>query len=386
MKNGKLIHDSVHGTIQLDEWMVRIVDTPEFQRLRRIKQLGFADLVYPGAHHTRFEHSIGSMQVARHLSSDETVLAASLLHDIGHTPFSHSGEKIIQKYLRKEHEDIEHIIKNSSINDVLHDLGLKVKRIVKAVKEPPVSSVIDVDRIDYLLRDSHHTGVAYGVVDFGRLIEKIRFDGERVYVEHGGVRAVESFLISRYMMYSAVYHHHVCRIARKMFERAVEFLIENGEIEAEDLLRMDDYDAIAVLRSSEGFPCETVRRLDERRLFKRAVYAERDEIETSVERIDAGKAEREIAEMAGVEVENVIVDIPKEESSEYTVPVLVDSEFIPMERVSPLVSSLKQAQISGWRLGVYCPREHLDKVRKASFDYFSIRMSKQKRLSDLLEL
>ncbi len=386
MKNGKLIHDSVHGTLQLDEWMVRIADTPQFQRLRRIKQLGFADLVYPGAHHTRFEHSIGSMHVARRLSSDETVLAASLLHDIGHTPFSHSGERIIQKYLRKEHEDVEHIIKNSTIHDILQDMGLNVKKVVRAVKEPPVSSVIDVDRIDYLLRDSHHTGVAYGVVDFDRLIRKIRFDGEKVYVEQRGVRAVESFLISRYMMYSAVYNHHVCRIAKKMFEKAMESLIEKGEIEAKDLLKMDDYDAISVLRSSEGYPREIAQRLDGRRLFKRAIYAGRDEVEINIERIDAENAEKEIAEMAGVEDESVIVDIPGEESSEYTVPVLVDDEYIPMERISPLVSSLKQVQISSWRLGVYCPREHIDKVRKASLDYFGIRISKQKRLNELFEL
>ena len=386
MKNGKLIHDSVHGTIQLDEWMIRIVDTPQFQRLRRIKQLGFADLVYPGAHHTRFEHSIGSMHVARHLTSDEIVLASSLLHDIGHTPFSHSGERIIQKYLRKRHEDVEYIIRNSSVGDVLQDLGLEIKKVVRAVKSPPVSSVIDVDRIDYLLRDSHHTGVAYGVVDFDRLIEKIRFDGERVFVEHGGVRAVESFLISRYMMYSAVYHHHVCRIARKMFEKAVEFLIEKGEIEAKDLLKMDDYDVIALLRKSDDFPGEIALRLDQRRLFKRAVYAGRDEIGRSVERVNTEKAEREIAEMAGIESENVIVDVPKEESIEYTIPVLIDSEFIPMERISPLVSSLRQAQMSNWRLGVYCPLEYVEKVRKASIDYFGINLSEQKRLGDLLEL
>ncbi len=386
MRNGKLIHDSVHGTIQLDEWMVRIIDTPEFQRLRRIKQLGFADLVYPGAHHTRFEHSIGSMHVARHLTSDETILAASLLHDIGHTPFSHSGERIIQKYLRREHEDIGHIIKNSSMGDILSDTGVEVKKVIRAVRKPPVSSVIDVDRIDYLLRDSHHTGVAYGVVDFDRLIGKMRFDGEMVYVEHGGVRAVESFLISRYLMYSAVYHHHVCRIARKMFEKAMEFLIENGEIEPESLTRMDDYDAISILRRSEGYAGEIAKRLDERRLFKRAVYSGLDEVEISIERVNPGKAEREIAEDAGVDERFVIVDIPATDSSGYDIPVLIENEVVQMETISPLVSTLKQAQISNWRLGVYCPQNCIEKVRKASVDYFSINVSKQKRLNELFEL
>ncbi|NOY10679.1 MAG: HD domain-containing protein [Archaeoglobi archaeon] len=381
----KLIHDSVHGTIKLEEWMVELIDTPQFQRLRRIKQLGFADLVYPGAHHTRFEHSIGVMHVASKLTTDPHILAAALLHDIGHTPFSHSGEIILKKYMRREHEDVRDIIGKSEIGDILDRHGIDWRRVAEEVARPPVSSVIDVDRIDYLLRDAHYTGVAYGVVDFDRLVEKMHFDGSRVFVDAGGVRAVESFLISRYLMYSAVYHHHVCRIARKMFERAMEWMIEEGMVEPGDLARMDDYDVTWLMRSSEGLAGEIASRLSTRRLFKRAIYSPRGDVGVNVERVDSAKAAREIAEDAGVEDGHVIVDIPPLESSEYDVPVLVDGEFVSIAKLSPLVIALKNAQVANWRLGVYCPEEHVEKVRRAAVDYFDIKTSKQKKLSELFE-
>ena len=381
----KLIHDSVHGTIRMNGWMVEIIDTPEFQRLRRIKQLGFADLVYPGANHTRFEHSIGVMHIASKLTDSPEILASALLHDIGHTPFSHSGEIVLRKYMRKEHEDVSDLIRNSSIRDVLERHGIDWRKVVEFVSRPPVSSVIDVDRIDYLMRDAHYTGVAYGVVDFDRLVGKMHFDGEKVYVEIGGVRAVESFLISRYLMYSAVYHHHVCRIARKMFERALEWMIGEGVLDPCDLVRMDDHDVVGLMRQTGGFAGKIISRLDRRALYKRAVYAGREEVGVNVERVDPERAEREIAEEAGVDVEEVMVDIPPLESSEYHIPVLADGELVPIEKISPLVTSLKNAQQANWRLGVYCPAEHVDAVRKAAMQYFDVRTSRQRKLTELLE-
>lgn len=381
----KLIHDSVHGTIKLEDWMVEIIDTPEFQRLRRIKQLGFADLVYPGAHHTRFEHSIGAMHIASKLTANMEILASALLHDIGHTPFSHSGEIILRKYMRREHEDVKDLIKDSSIKDVLEKHGMNWKRVVDGILEPPVSSVIDVDRIDYLLRDAHYTGVAYGIVDFDRLVEKMHFDGRQVFVEAGGVRAVESFLISRYLMYSAVYHHHVCRIARKMFEKALEWMVLEGRIDPGQLIRMDDHDVTSLMRRSDGLAVEIITRLDRRNLFKRAVYAARSEVGINVDRVDPKKAEREIAEDAGIDDTLIIVDIPPFESSEYSVPVLADGELISIEKLSPLVIALKNAQLANWRLGVYCPAEYVDRVKRAAVDYFDVNTSRQKKLTELFE-
>lgn len=382
----KLIHDSVHGTVKFQQWAVEIIDTPEFQRLRRIKQLGFADLVYPGANHTRFEHSIGTMHVAGWLTDDTETLASALLHDIGHTPFSHSGEGIVRKYLRREHEDVKDILRDSEIRELLEKYGMEWKKVAKGVSKPPVSGIIDVDRIDYLMRDAHYTGVAYGIIDFDRLMKTLILDNGKIYVDLKGVRAIESFLISRYLMYSAVYHHHVCRIARKMFEKALDWMIQNEIIEPANLVKMDDYDIISAMRNSEGFSKEIVSRIDRRNLYKRAVYVLVEDAGVNIERIDERRAEIEIAESAGVDEENVIVDIPKIHTEDFGVPVKVENEIVSVEEVSPLVASLKKAQLRNYRIGVYCPQEVVDKVRKASLDYFDIKTTTQKSLSDLLEL
>ena len=381
----KLIHDSVHGTIRLKDWMVEIIDTPEFQRLRRIKQLGFANLVYPGANHTRFEHSIGTAFVAERIAGDEEIIASALIHDLGHTPFSHSGEAVLRRYVGIRHEDLKEIVRESEVRDVLERNGFSWKKVVEKANKPPVSSVIDADRIDYLLRDAHYTGVAYGIVDFDRLVEKISYDGDEVYVDISGVRAVESFLISRYLMYSAVYHHHVCRIARRMFEKALEWMIERDLLNARDLVKMDDHDVFSIMRNSEGFPREIGERLSMRRLYKRALYAGIEEVGVNLSRINQRKAEIEIAEMAGVDDGKVIVDILPPESEEYSIPVKHGNDVFPIEKISPLVKSLKEAQALNWRLGVYCPPELVEKVRKGAIDFFNIRVSEQKRLSDLFE-
>ena len=106
----KRIKDSIHGVLKIDEWMIKILDTPQFQRLRRVKQLGFADLVYPGANHTRFEHSLGVMHICRvlkdRLELDDVVLVAALLHDIGHAPFSHGSARLVEEYVGFTHENI----------------------------------------------------------------------------------------------------------------------------------------------------------------------------------------------------------------------------------------------------------------------------------------
>ncbi len=394
----KFIQDPIHGQLKLEDWLIAIIDTPEFQRLRRISQIGFANLVYPGANHTRFEHSLGTMHVARQLvekmDADEDekreIVASALLHDIGHAPFSHCSEAILSRYLKIAHEDVERILKKGEIRDVLNELGFRIGRIVKHIKGQSecniVSGDIDADRMDYLVRDSYYTGVAYGVFDISRLLNKITFEGKRMVIEAGGLKAAESLLISRYMMYPTVYFHHVCRIARKMFERAVEFCIEDGYLKPEDLLRMDDYDIVVFLRSLDGYPSEMMRLIDSRKLFKRAIYVGIDKINiTEVQRINPKRAEAEIAEMAGVDEGNVIVDIPPiEEAKEVKAVVRIDNELKSLEEVSSLVRALKIAERDVWRMGVYTKKEFVENVKKAALKFFNIeRTPKQKKLDEL---
>jgi len=395
----KYIQDPIHGQLRLEDWQVDIIDTREFQRLRRISQIGFANLVYPGANHTRFEHSLGTMYIAERLvermdvSRDERdeIVASALLHDIGHAPFSHCSEVLITKYLKRGHEDVEHVLRRGEIRDVLEKHGFKIGRLVKHIKGESecnvVSGDIDADRMDYLVRDSYYTGVAYGVFDISRLINKISFEGMKMVIEAGGLRAAESLLLSRFMMYPTVYFHHVCRIARKMFERALEYCIEEGELKPDDLLWMDDYDIVAFLRRQNGIPGEFMSMLDSRRLFKRAIYVGIDKVNvTEIQRINPKRAEEEIADMAGVEDCYVIVDIPPlEEPKEFKALVRVNDEVKRLDEVSSLVRALKEAERDVWRMGVYTKKEYVERVRRAAVRYFGIdRVPKQKRLDELI--
>ena len=165
----KFIRDSVYGDINLNKFEVSIMDMPQFQRLRRIKQLGLISLIYPGANHTRFEHSIGTMNLGSKLAEElelekdeiELIRTSALLHDIGHGPFSHVSEGV----LSVPHEKLtEYVIKNTSMKDLLEE-KFDVNEIVDIINGrghlgPIVSGELDVDRMDYLLRDSHNTGVA----------------------------------------------------------------------------------------------------------------------------------------------------------------------------------------------------------------------------------
>lgn len=378
----KTIHDPIHGAIRVEDEILRIIDTPQFQRLRWVKQLGFANLVYPGANHTRFEHSIGTMHLAKILAEKlklgEEVVISALLHDIAHFPFSHSGEGLLRNHAMK-HEDVELAIKGE-LREVINELGFSVREIRRIVSGE-VSSIVcgdvDVDRMDYLVRDAYYTGVAYGIVDLPRLMEKIKFlDG--VVVEEGGIRAVESLLISRFLMYPSVYYHHVSRIATKMFERAMERVIEKG-VTLETLLEMNDCEAMWLLKEHEPDFYSMIRN---RKLFKRAVYVGRESVDLKeILKINERRAEKKIAEMAGVDERFVIVDIPEiEEFREFSIRIDVSGKLKRIEEVSSIVKALRNSWLETWRLGVYTKKEFLDEVKKCAVEYFGIDKRVQTQL------
>ncbi len=372
--------------IKLEDWMVEIIDTPQFQRLRRIKQLGFANLVYPGANHTRFEHSIGvahiAMELKNKLELDDEVVAAALLHDIGHAPFSHSSERLLEKYAGVRHEELKRVVRGE-LRDVIEELGFSISRLSDIVSgriPSIVSGDIDVDRMDYLVRDSHYTGVAYGVFDIYRLLDKVKFENG-IVIEHGGLRAAESLLMSRFLMYPTVYFHHVCRIARKMYEKAMSRIIERG-FDAKKLLEMDDCEAMILLRGEEP---EFYDMLANRKLFKRAIYVGRGSVDVrELRRVKEERAEREIAEDAGIDEKYVIVDIPPlEEMREVRARVEVDGELIRLDEASTLVKAISEANLDSWRMGVYTKKEYVDRVAKVAAEYFGIERVVQKSLDFL---
>lgn len=323
-----ILRDPVHGLIAFDgeveSVVVRLLDTREVQRLRRIRSLGAASLAFPGAEHSRFAHAIGSAHVMKRylqrvarLSSDipqreriepddaRVALAAALLHDLGHGPYSHTFEAVVPGALA--HEDWTSRIlldRGSEVNAVLRSIDptmpAKVERLIHG--EHPighlaraVSGTFDVDRCDYLLRDSHMTGVRYGLLDLDWLLGSLRLDhahgasavtltvdGEK------GLTAVEGFFLARLYMYRQVYLHKAVRAAeavlRSLFRRLARLgpqrgtpsplaaLLAGEPIDVAGYLDLDDHALESGLRawsdSDDRQLAELATRLRERRLFK----------------------------------------------------------------------------------------------------------------------
>lgn len=238
------IRDPIHGYIYADELEKELIDTPTFQRLRRIRQLASAYLTYPGAQHSRFEHSVGAMYLAgrasKHLASrgildKESVTeirAAALLHDIGHGPFSHLFEELLLEKKNIVHEDLtRRIIIETEIKDVLVHHGINPKKFanlpIGISKDHPryvndiIAGFLSVDTMDYLLRDSYFTGVEYGRVDVHRVINSYEVVNERLSIEKASIYALESLLLARYEMFRTVYFHRTVRAGAIMLVKAM---------------------------------------------------------------------------------------------------------------------------------------------------------------------
>ncbi|MBU4492657.1 MAG: HD domain-containing protein [Euryarchaeota archaeon] len=393
----KVIRDPIHDYIELDELALALIDTPEVQRLRRVKQLGFSNLVYPGANHTRFEHSLGVYHLAGHLIKQvdkhqrEELLAAALLHDIGHGPFSHATEELIVRYIRKSHDNVEGLLRKGVISDVLKDFSLSPSNIAGHIKGETypgqiINSEIDVDRMDYLVRDAHYTGVAFGLIDHVRLIHELRFNENKLVLNIGGLQAAESLLVSRFLMHPTVYFHHVSRIAESMCSHAAEYMIENG-ISPKALQRMDDVEFMIDMKNAGGYASEIAKRFDERKLFKRALYTGFDSLGIGVIKLrnNVKRVENEIAESAGIEPEYVLADIPeKPEIAEMKAQVMINGRLIPLDKASSLVAALERAQLDNWRLGVFTLPEYREKVGAAARGFFEVKKdTKQFKLTEI---
>ncbi|WP_142859022.1 HD domain-containing protein [Salinigranum halophilum] len=382
------IKDSVHDHIEVGGVAEALIDTPAVQRLRRVTQLGTVKYVYPSANHTRFEHSLGVYHLATRALDNlgvegvaaERIRAAALLHDVGHGPFSHNVESVVHRHTGKYHDDVDDLVTSGEVGRVLDEHDIDPQAVAGLVRGDGrygqlVSGELDVDRMDYLVRDAHHTGVPYGTIDHERLVRELAFvDGELVLRE-GNVQTAESLLLARALMNPTVYAHPVARISKAMLRRAAECLLETPDISAADLRRMDDYDFVSALRATPATSAYA-ERLDARRLFKRAVWAEHGDVPTSL--LDAAHdelraLERAIADRVGLDASAVIVDVPSSPSmTESTSRVVVNGDIRELGKASPLVSALRTAQKQQWRLGVYCPRAETEQVGRAAVDVLGL--------------
>lgn len=305
------VRDPIHGFVKFNELERDIINHFAFQRLRRIRQLAWTDMVYPGAMHTRFEHSIGVMHVASRLfdtlcerNNDliekeysigtgarerhrQIVRLAALLHDVGHAPFSHGAEEMLAidpisgaPYVHESYSAaiLEHVLAEVIDNNPYADnLGIKAsdvgfvfsdknKSSSLLVWKPLISGQMDADRMDYLLRDSYHAGVAYGRYDLNRLAATVELckpledDGHELGVGDDGVHAVEALLIARYLMFTQVYFHRTRAIYDHHLVLAMKKILEphDGRLPAptpdgiREFLEWDDWRVLGEINSDNA--------------------------------------------------------------------------------------------------------------------------------------
>lgn len=250
MNKKKIINDPVYGFISIPSDLIfDLVQHPFFQRLRNIKQLGMTHLVYPGALHTRFHHALGAMHLmglametlknkSHYISpeEEEAVTIAILLHDIGHGPFSHALEHTIVEGV--SHEHISSLLINE-LNDAFNgrleqSLEIFNKNHPKKFLNQLVSGQLDIDRMDYLNRDSFFTGVSEGVISFDRIIKMLDISDDQLVVEEKGIYSIEKFLIARRLMYWQVYLHKTVvaaeQLLAKILERAKDLALRGVEL------------------------------------------------------------------------------------------------------------------------------------------------------------
>ena len=280
LREEKVFKDPVHSYIHVRDLVIwDLISTREFQRLRRIRQLGTTYLVFHGAEHSRFNHSLGVYEIIRrivddifkgreHWDEDQRLLTlcAALLHDLGHGPFSHAFENVFNL----DHEEYtRHILLgdtevNTVLRKVADDFPEKVAQVIEKKYQDPlvvslISSQIDADRMDYLQRDAYYTGVSYGHFDMERILRVMRPRKDKIVIKESGMHAVEDYIMSRYQMYLQVYFHPISRSAemilnntlkraRKLYQEGYVFKQEpfpfasffTGEITLEDYIALDE--------------------------------------------------------------------------------------------------------------------------------------------------
>jgi uncharacterized protein len=350
------IRDPLWDTIHVDAVARRVIDTPTFQRLRYIRQLGHAHLVYPGATHTRFDHAVGVYHLARRAlavlaergglagidAADCGVIPmAALLHDVGHYPFSHALEELEAGRIPGDHEAlVSRFLAESAVDAALEGVAVgapaRIESLIRGTSANPlqglVSGSLDLDKIEYLKRDAHFCGVPYGDVDVDRLLHGLTVlqDPESARLEVGvqekGVAALESLLFAKYQMYRNVYWHHAVRAATVLYKRVVADALDDDIVAGDELIGATDEGLMHLLAARAAARrgdraarvASGVAALRSRRLPKRAAEVSAGEIDDPARaawlQTDSAlkrAVEDRLAEELGLQPGVVYVDFPE---------------------------------------------------------------------------
>ena len=401
-KNYLDIIDPIHDFIRVYDHELKIIDNPIFQRLRRIRQLSGAHLTYPAAQHTRFEHSLGVMHIASQagealrekgiLKQDdiEKLRLAGLLHDIGHGPFSHLFEEIIQKK-KISHEDFgKNIILKSAIGDTLSQNGYDKKTITKIAfgdskfqyLNEIVSGALSADMMDYLLRDGYFTGAEHAKIDHKRLTQSLDVHKKKLALEKSALYSFESMMHSRYQMFKAVYFHKTVRAAEVMLLEALRLSDDEfgfTSFNLNEYTKLTDEYVLSMLLASKSAKLKRAKKFAEdyqnRKLLK-CVYERILTSKTLLEKTKTNEIRSSLSKKSKVDENEIFVDssvtpsIPLAPSKKESKQIILitqengksQAQEMPISKI-PVVSA-----ISGFMniLRVYTPQKTRKKVEIAA--------------------
>ncbi len=433
----KTVHDPVHGSIRVDGFFLDLLDRHEMQRLRGIKQLGSANLVFPGANHTRFEHCLGAYHLAGKmaesisLSKEDTlaVRAAGLLHDICHAPYSHTLEAVMEEITGLDHMELARSLIMGDIRTfrerdkdlfdgeepmsvILENNGVDPRVVCDLISYPETTDYesgtldiltgrndhfpskdyihqiihgpVDCDQMDYLMRDSHYTGVEMGNIDLSRLLSTMKVVNDRLCISRSGAPAAEGLMVSRSLMYTSVYFHPTVRILNRMITKSV---LSSG-LDLKDLYLWDDADLTQKLFDAGGSASKLARLVQNRMFYKKALILTGNDMDEDLalaltRYASAEKRtilEQKVAEKAGVDVADVCIEMPPPSNLKSTMKIgktdvsiaYEDGRVKSLTRTSSIAKALQSRDSFGWSLVVACPSSCLDEVSKAANRLFGL--------------
>ena len=406
MKKSHLdIIDPIHDFIRVYGTEIKIIDHPIFQRLRRIRQLSGAHLVYPGAQHTRFEHSLGVMHIvgqAAQVLKEKGIIKtdditnlriAGLLHDVGHGPFSHLFEEVLQKKTKTSHEEIgQELILRTEIGDIISNSGLDKKFITKLAfgdskfqfMNEIISGTLSADMMDYLLRDGYFTGAEHAKIDHKRITQSLDVYKRNLALDKSALYSFESMMHSRYQMFKAVYFHKTVRSAEVMLLESLHLAYEElglSSLSLEDYIKLTDDFVLEKLVSLPTYSSELKRakkfaiNYQNRKLLK-CVFERVLTKNARLGKMNTNKIRQNLSKKSKVDSNEIFVDTsttpsipltPSKKESQYIILIsrgekLVKAEKIPISKI-PLVATM-----SGFMniLRVYTTQKNRKKVEIAA--------------------
>ena len=350
-----IIRDAIHGSIEFSALEESVLGSPLLQRLRYVKQLATAYLVFPSAQHTRFEHSAGAMHLTGSLCKKlgveegqaKLLRLAALLHDVGHAAFAHETEHVMVKHTGLNHEERGiKILEKNELAEKIEDEGLSFKQLKTMMEGNGLASMLTkdlgTDRIDYLLRDAYFTGVAYSLIDADRLMNSMCVHNGEVVVTEKGRLAAESLLASRYFMFNVVYYHPTIRIAGEMVAKAIDEALEEGELTVEEAIGGTDYGVLHDLSKKNSSLAKCVL---ERKLFKKAVVADAASGEAAnfFSSKSAAKEISQAMEKAGLQENDFVACMPYMHTKKLSVKLLNNEKKIEdLAATSSLIQALQK--------------------------------------------